>query len=125
MIASNEQGSANSKRIVRKRMSKSVFVFVCLLLAIFLLSISLADSLLWAAQGIVSKNSDPSGRFCHLKFPAIREDTLFTDRPILKDPSDGDIVDFYGPCDHDPLGREEILRQRADLRRERRRYSRD
>jgi hypothetical protein len=56
----------------------------------------------------------------HLKFPAIIEDTLFSDRPVLKDPSDGDIRHFYGPCDYDPVGREEVLRQRADLRRDRR-----
>jgi hypothetical protein len=36
---------------------------------------------------------------------------------MLKDPSEGDIIDFYGPCDHDPLGRAEVLRQRADARR--------
>jgi hypothetical protein len=36
---------------------------------------------------------------------------------MLKDPSEGDIIDFYGPCDHDPLGRSEVLRQRADARR--------
>ena len=72
-----------------------------------------------AAQDIV-KNPDSSGS-CHLRFPAIREDTLFTDHPVLKDPSDGDIISFFGPCDHDPLGREEILRQQADYRREERR----
>jgi len=64
---------------------------------------------------------DAAGVYCHLKFPTIREDTLFSDRPELKDPSDGDIRDFYGPCDYDPLGKEEVLRQRADLQRERRR----
>jgi hypothetical protein len=87
-----------------------------------LLQISpLASSVLWAAQGIIVKVPDPAGTYCHLKFPAIREETLFSDRPELKDPSDGDIIDFYGPCDYDPLGRDAILRQRADLQRERRR----
>ena len=90
---------------------------ILILLETFLLT----GSVLWAAQGIIVKTPDPSGNYCHLKFPAIREDTLFWDRPVLKDPSDGDIVDFYGPCDHDPLGREEIRRQRDDLQRERRR----
>jgi hypothetical protein len=70
-----------------------------------------------AVQDIV-KNPDSSAGLCNLRFPAIREDTLFTDHPVLKDPGDGDIIHFYGPCDHDPLGREEILRQRADYRRE-------
>jgi hypothetical protein len=72
-----------------------------------------------AADGIIYKNSDPSGQFCHLRFPAIREETLSWDRPVLKDPSEGDIIDFYGPCDHDPLCRAEIIRQKADARRQR------
>jgi hypothetical protein len=59
----------------------------------------------------------PGSNYCHLKFPAIVEDTLYRDRPVLKDPSEGDIIDFYGPCDYDPLGREEIERQRAEVRR--------
>ncbi len=52
--------------------------------------------------------------YCHVRFPAIREDTLFSERPVLKDWSDGDIIDFYGPCGWDPLGKEEIKVQRAE-----------
>jgi len=89
-----------------------------LFLAEFFLSIT---SFAWAAQGVIYKVADAGGVYCHLKFPTIREETLFSDRPVLKDPSEGDIRDFYGPCDYDPLGREEVLRQRADLQRERRR----
>jgi hypothetical protein len=47
----------------------------------------------------------------------MREDTLSWNRPVLKDPSEGDIVDFYGPCDYDPLGKEEIARQKRDVQR--------
>jgi hypothetical protein len=87
-----------------------------------LLEISpLASSVLWAAQGIIVKVPDPAGTYCHLRFPAIREDTLFSDRPELKDPSEGDIIDLHVPCEYDPLGRDAILHQRADLQRERRR----
>jgi hypothetical protein len=71
-----------------------------------------------AAQGIIFKNADSSGQYCHLKFPAITRESLSTDRPVLKDPSEGDIIDFYGPCDHDPLGKAEIDRQKADRRRQ-------
>jgi hypothetical protein len=76
---------------------------------------------LWAAQGIIYRSAAPSDSYCHLKFPAIRENTLFSGRPVLKDASDGDIVDFYGPCDYDPLGQQEVMRQRADVVRERNR----
>jgi len=71
------------------------------------------------AADVILKVASESGNYCHLKFPAIREDTLFWDRPVLQDPKTGEVVDFYGPCDHDPLGREEILAQRADKTRDR------
>ncbi len=34
-----------------------------------------------AAQGVIYKAPDAAGVYCHLKFPTIREDTLFSDRP--------------------------------------------
>jgi hypothetical protein len=90
--------------------------FILLLTGILLVSIAAA----WGAEGIILKVvASPESNYCHLKFPAIRPETLYSNRPVLKDPSEGDIIDFYGPCDHDPLGKEEILRQRADLQRER------
>lgn len=70
------------------------------------------------AADVVLKVASESGDYCHLKFPAIREDTLSWDRPVLQDPATGDMVDFYGPCDHDPLGREEIVAQRTQWRRD-------
>jgi hypothetical protein len=71
-----------------------------------------AGSSFAAAPGVISNATLVPGSYCHLTFPAIREDTLASDRPVLKDPSDGDIIDFYGRCDHDPLGEYEIERQR-------------
>ncbi len=58
----------------------------------------LGGPLAWAAEGILSKVADPSGSTCNLKFPAIREETLYWDRPVLKDQNDGDIIDFYDPA---------------------------
>ena len=80
-------------------------------------SMTLFSSLLWASDGVIYRNPDASGQFCHLRFPAIREETLSSGRPMLKDPSEGDIIDFYGPCDYDPLGKEEIQRQKRDVQR--------
>jgi hypothetical protein len=91
----------------------TVFKSTLCLLATYLFS----HSLVWAADGIISKVPDATGKFCHLKFPAIREDTLSWNRPVLKDPREGDIIDFYGPCDYDPLGKEEIQRQKRDVQR--------
>jgi hypothetical protein len=70
-----------------------------------------ATSTLAAAPGVISNTTLTPGSYCHLTFPAIREDTLASDRPALKDPSAGDIIDFYGSCDHDPLGQDEIASQ--------------
>ena len=83
--------------------------------------IVLFNSVSWAAEGIISKVPDSSGIYCNLKFPAIKEDTLTSDRPQLKDPSEGDIVDFYGPCDYNPLGKQEVQRQKTDIQREKHR----
>jgi len=79
--------------------------------------LALITATAWGADGFISKTPDSTGKYCHLKFPAIREDTLYSDRPVLKDPSSGDIIDLYAPCDYDPLGKEEVERQRAFHRR--------
>ncbi len=65
-----------------------------------------------ASNGVLSKTPLAQGSdYCHLRFPAMRPSTMGTDHPQLKSPESGDIVDFYGPCNHDPLGREEMLSQ--------------
>ena len=92
--------------------------------SVFVMAVSAAGWLnsvpILAADGVISRVPMAGTNYCRLRFPAIREDTLFSSRPQLKDPKDGDLVDFYGPCDYDPLGIEEIRRQRADVRRDRR-----
>jgi|ERR671922_362820 hypothetical protein len=82
-------------------------------------SLGLSNAHLWAAEGVIRRVPVPGTNYCRLRFPAIREDTLYSGRPELKDPSDADIIDFYGPCDYDPLGKEEVARQRAQLQRDR------
>ena len=65
-----------------------------------------------SSSGILSKTALSDGsNYCHLQFPAMRPSTLTSDRPQLKSANTGDIVDFYGPCDHDPTGKEEVLSQ--------------
>jgi len=59
--------------------------------------------------GAVATNRE--GSYCHLRFPAIQGRTLGTDKPQLKPATSADIIDFYGPCDHDPLGKDEIQSQ--------------
>jgi len=53
---------------------------------------------------------DEEGTYCHLQFPAIDPQTL-GGTPSLQAADTGDIIDFYGPCDHDPLGAGEVANQ--------------
>jgi hypothetical protein len=66
-------------------------------LAVLLLATGIgAGSTFGAAPGVISNTTLTEGSYCHLTFPAIREETLSWDRPVLKDPASGDIIDFYG-----------------------------
>jgi len=78
-----------------------------------------ATAPLAGAAGVISSDAFDAGGYCHMKFPAIRERTLSTAHPTLKEPSEGDIIDFYGPCAHDPLGKEEVKAQLLQLQHRR------
>src|SRR5262245_41446743 len=60
-----------------------------------------------------SKDALTDGIYCHTKCEIIREETLASSQPVLKDTDD--IVDFYGVCNHDPLGKEEIQSQKLEM----------
>jgi len=79
-----------------------------------------ADAASAGEAGVLAKAQAVPGNYCHMKFPAIREETLSWDRPVLK--NDGDIIDFYGPCNYDPLGKDAIQAQKLDQQR---RWSRE
>ena len=65
------------------------------------------------AETVISgKDVFANGSYCHAKFEAIRDKLWPRLNRVLKDVDD--IVDFYGPCDHDPLGKEEIQAQKID-----------
>lgn len=73
----------------------------------------------WALQetpehlpsGVVGEIPGAPVAYCHMKFPAIDEKTLGSERPTLQDGSSQDIIDYYGPCNHDPLGPDEVQKQ--------------
>lgn len=68
----------------------------------------------FAANGIILKQELTPNSYCHLKFPAIREETLAGDHPVLKVPNEGNLIDFYGPCDEDPVGKDQVHEQRIE-----------
>jgi hypothetical protein len=67
-----------------------------------------------AEDGILSKDQLTASSYCHVKFPAIRQGTLDSDQPALKDSNTGDVIDFYGPCDESPVGKDQIHAQTLD-----------
>ena len=93
---------------------------VVVLSAILAASMGFGVARAWAVEDVVSKDviaATPLGgedSYCHLKFPAIEPSSLGSDHPVLQSADTGDMVDYYGPCDHDPLGKEEISKQLED-----------
>jgi hypothetical protein len=70
------------------------------------------------ADGVVLREPlSPGSDYCHLQFPPIRENTLGTDKPVLKDPDSGDLIDFYGPCDENPVGPNQVRLQKQEAQR--------
>jgi hypothetical protein len=64
-----------------------------------------------AGDDVLSKEEITTGDFCHLQFPAIHQDTL--GGPALDSVlSQSDIIDFYGPCDEDPRGKDQVWEQK-------------
>ena len=67
-----------------------------------------------AADGILSKDDLTADSYCHEKFPAIRQSTLDDNQPALKNSSTGDVIDFYGPCDENPVGKDQVQAQKIE-----------
>ena len=86
------------------------------LLSVLVLAGAMNSGIVSAAgtAGVISSDAFTQGSYCHMKFPAIQERTLGTAQPRLKEVDSGDIIDFYGPCSHDPLGKEEVQAQLLD-----------
>jgi hypothetical protein len=108
-------GLANTYCVKESRKEVNSMKIATSFLAALLLASSLGASDAFAtADGVISNTTLTPGSYCHLKFPAIREETFSWDRPVLKDASSGDIIDFYGPCDTDPVGEDQVHEQRLE-----------
>jgi hypothetical protein len=67
------------------------------------------------ANDLVLKVPATTDNYCHMKFPPMSEESLSWDRPVFAEGSPASI-DFYGSCDYDPLGPDEIRAQKSILR---------
>ena len=70
-----------------------------------------ADSKAPGAEGILLKEEYVLDSYCHQKLPAIRESSLAGDHPVL---SAEEKIDFYGPCNQDPVGKDQLTKQRLE-----------
>jgi hypothetical protein len=67
-----------------------------------------------AADSMPFRQEFTPGSYCHMRFPAIRPSTLGTRHPTLKRANTGDQIDFYGPCDESPTGKDQVWHQKLD-----------
>ncbi len=63
---------------------------------------------------LVKEVAIEEANYCHMQFAAITEESLRTNRPVLGVAGEVDVIDFYGPCNYDPKGKEEVADQRHD-----------
>ena len=86
------------------------------LLATLLLAGSLvATGTVKASDGVITKDELTPGSYCHMKFPAMEENSLGTNHPTLKSAASGDVIDFYGSCNETPTGQDQVEAQKLDL----------
>jgi hypothetical protein len=67
-----------------------------------------------AADGVTLKEEIVPESYSHMRFPAIRPSTLAGSNPELKSSTTGDVIDFYGPCDESPVGKDQVESQNLE-----------
>ena len=70
-----------------------------------------ADTKAPGAEGVLMKQECAVDSYCHQKLAAIRESSLAGDHPVL---SAEETIDFYGPCNQDPVGKDQLTAQRLE-----------
>ena len=67
-----------------------------------------------AADGAEVEGQLAPDSYCHEKFPAITERSLDGSQPQLKQSTTGDVIDYYGPCDVNPTGKDQVATQKLE-----------
>jgi len=65
-----------------------------------------------SADGVLSKDELATGSYCHEKFHAMTRQSLDTDNPVIN--NSGAVIDFYGPCNESPVGKDQIQDQELE-----------
>jgi hypothetical protein len=101
----------------KRKEVKSMKIKTSLLAALLLAGNLGIGSAMAASDGVLLKEPLTPGSYCHLKFPEITNRSLYADHPVLESKDSGNVIDFYGPCDENPLGMDQVSQQRVeDLR---------
>ena len=91
-----------------------------------LTNLLIASTLFWGVPSVngeivggqeIVKEPVSAAGYCHMQFPPMSDDSLSSERPVF-DANAGNSIDFYGSCDYDPLGADEVKAQRRVLIRE-------
>jgi hypothetical protein len=85
-----------------------------LLAALLLAGSFMVTSAATASDEVSSKTELTPGSYCHEQFPAIRGKTLADDNPVLKSENTGDVIDYYGSCNENPVGQDQVRSQQLD-----------
>jgi hypothetical protein len=85
------------------------------LVSMMVLAGSLVGSV-FAADNVIAKEQS-GDNYCHVKFAAITQSTLFTSHPTAKSSTTADVIDYYGACDESATSKDEIAAQRRDALR--------
>jgi hypothetical protein len=85
------------------------------LLAALILLGTTSGTALAAGDGVISQEKLTQDSYCNEKFQAITANSLASDKPVLKSPSSGDVIDYYGPCDEKPAGKDQQNEQKLDF----------
>ena len=67
-----------------------------------------------AADGAEVEGQLAPSSYCHEKFPAVTTRSLDDSQPQLKQSTTGDVIDYYGPCDQSPTGKDQIATQKLE-----------
>lgn len=66
------------------------------------------------AEELSKTESAVGGNYCHVRFTAITVASLATNYPDLMSQDSGDVIDFYGPCNENPVGHDQVAAQKRD-----------
>ena len=79
-----------------------------LVLAGSLASVAVAADNWTAARDVAGTN------YCSMRFPAMTQRSLASKHPQLKSAQTGDVIDYSGPCDETPTGKDQVQEQRRE-----------